>query len=183
MSRRRRNAYRIVDDLIFVDVSTKKHPSTETVIDLADLALVIDGGGRWYARSADGRTIYATRCNSIDGKEVAVQIHRHLCGLGPGHDPVVDHRDRDGLNNRRKNLRIASHEGNRANGRGCGARKRFKGVFRRVNRTGEISYRAAIQAGGEQRWLGTFKTETEAAAAYNQAARASFGEFAWINQM
>lgn len=67
------NEYRIDGDVVFIDVSTKKYPRAEAVIDLADLPLVIDGNGRWAARCSD-RIVYVSRRRHR--KHVA--LHRHL---------------------------------------------------------------------------------------------------------
>lgn len=173
------NLYRVDGATAILDVSTKKHPGAKTVIDLADLALVLDGLGRWSAFTADGRTIYAVRCLWRNSRKVHQRLHRHLFGLIPSHRPIVDHRDRDGLNNRRENLRVTDHEMNRANGRKwSSATKPFKGVFQRPE---SGAYRAMIQAKGTLIGLGTFNTDVEAALAYDRAAREHFGEFAMTN--
>lgn len=171
------NRYRIDGDTAFLDVGTAKFPGRECVIDLSDLPLALDGKGKWYARSANGRTVYATRTVLVSGKKTAVQLHRRLFDLGPGHDPVVDHDDGDGLNNRRRNLRITDHAHNRANGRACRPGT-YKGVSLRKS---SGTYRARIRTGGVLINLGSYPTAEAAARAYDEAARLHFKEFARTN--
>lgn len=87
---------------------------------------------------------------------------------------LIDHKDRDRLNNRWVNLREATHQQNQQN-RGASKRNKFgiKGVYK--YRTG---YRAHIRAEGKMKSLGTFKTPEEAGRAYQKAAQLYHGEFA-----
>lgn len=90
----------------------------------------------------------------------------------------VDHVNRNGLDNQRNNLRAASrvqNSGNRPKVRGT---SRFKGVYweKRLQK-----WCAGIAAGGKHKHLGVFVTEAEAAQAYDKAAIAAFGKFAWLN--
>lgn len=174
----RENPFVIEGDLVKIDVRTKKYPDAVAIIDVADLPLAIDGLGRWMAFSADGRNIYAVRTRTANGKQFTQRLHRVLFALPPGHYPVVDHENHNGLDDRRSNMRLTDHGMNRANGRPCSQEKSFKGVFLR-KKSG--TYRAIIQALGLRIDLGSFKTETEAAHAYDAAAREHFGEFAMTN--
>lgn len=84
----------------------------------------------------------------------------------------LDHRDRNGLNNSKTNLRISTatqNQGNRSDSRGA---SKFKGVRRKRKRW---------QAICAQTTLGTYDTEEEAARAYNAYALVYFGEFACLN--
>lgn len=86
-----------------------------------------------------------------------------------------DHRDGDGLNNQRPNLRIATYDQNNANRQGW-ALSGFKGVYREGSRC-----RARMTIDGVAHHLGTFDSEIEAAKAYDDAQYGRFGEFAWLN--
>jgi len=119
---------------------------------------------------------YAARNDALlDGRPVTVFMHRQLLGLGPGDRCDVDHKDGDGLNNTRANLRIATrliHSGNKRRQANKGS-SRFKGVY--PNPGG--GFRAQIK----HRLLGNFAHEEDAALAYNRAASREFADFARPN--
>jgi hypothetical protein len=107
-------------------------------------------------------------------------MHRLL--MCPRPDQQVDHRDGDGLNNRRNNLRSTTHALNQANRRRVRSKSGFKGVCWGQLASGKLlPWRAYIQVDGRQRHLGRYATAEEAARAYDRAAREAFGEFACTN--
>lgn len=108
-------------------------------------------------------------------------MHRFIMGLEtPG---FVDHINHDKLDNRRENLRIANHSTNQANSIMRGGTSQYKGVMRlkRV-RTGN-TWRARIKVAGVNIYLGYYKTEREAALAYNRAAVKHFRKYALLNDV
>jgi hypothetical protein len=141
------------------------------VIDAADVPLV----EKWAWHAVQGRHggWYAQRSAQQDGKRFHVSMHRLIAGAAPEQD--VDHRDADGLNNRRSNLRCGSTRQNMGNMRLLARNKLgVKGVTR--NKVG--SYVAYISRNKRSIYLGSYKTVEEAKAAYDAAARAEFGDFA-----
>jgi len=124
---------------------------------------------KWCAAVRE-HVVYAARWTPEGG----VLMHREI--LGPDRALEVDHRDGDGLNNRRCNLRPSSRSQNQANSRKReGSASKFKGVSRYKS-----GWRARIGRDGGD-FLGCFKSETDAALAYDQAARARWGDFARLN--
>jgi hypothetical protein len=109
-----------------------------------------------------------------DGHRTVILMHTLITGW-----PLVDHKDHDGLNNQRSNLRPATHAQNMANRRSVlGSSSTHKGVRWRRDRH---KWRAEITVRGVTRNLGHFADEEEAALAYNAAALEAFGEFACLN--
>lgn len=99
-----------------------------------------------------------------------VLMHRILTGAEPR--VPVDHRDGDGLNNRRSNLRIATTAQNGANSIDRERCSGYRGVY--PNRK-----RWMARVGG--RHIGTFDTPLEAALERDRAALDAYGEFAVLN--
>ena len=106
-------------------------------------------------------------------KRVTIYMHRMIVGCAPVYK--VDHKDGNGLNNQRPNLRVASHDENNLNRDGWSL-SGYKGVSRDGRR-----YRARITIGGVQKTLGRFDEAILAALAYDEAAHELFGEFARFN--
>ena len=90
-----------------------------------------------------------------------------------------DHRDGDGLNNRRNNLRIATNSQNQQNKR-CFAKGGVKGVYRRADLKLR-PFQAKILVKNKRLHLGYFATAQQAGNAYDRAALRYFGEFARLN--
>lgn len=89
---------------------------------------------------------------------------------------IVDHEDLDKLNNRRENLRAATKGQNNSN-RDAQSNNvlGLKGVSYKASRG---KYYANIKIGTKTKYLGSFNTAEEAAAAYAKAAKEEFGEYA-----
>jgi len=127
---------------------------------------------RWYVRRSDA-VFYA---EATDG-DSSVFMHRFLFPHLE-QSTEVDHRNGNGLDNRRRNLRSATKSQNQQNIRGRQNATGFKGVSIRRNK-----FRAEIKADGKRILLGTFSTLQDAARAYNVAAIEHFGEFAYTNDL
>jgi hypothetical protein len=106
-------------------------------------------------------------------------LHRHIMGAPEG--SVVDHRNGDGLDCRRENMRICSSaENSRNRKRRVDCSSGFKGVCYRP-RLGR--WVAEIHAHGHRHYLGVFSTPEGAAAAYDAKAIELHGEFAKTNEV
>jgi len=110
-----------------------------------------------------------------------ISMHRFLSGLVTGDGKKVDHKNRNGLDNRRRNLRVCTDSQNQANRRRSrNNNSGFKGVsFHRASG----KYQAKIKVAGRMRWLGLFADPADAALAYNEAALKYHGEFARLNDI
>lgn len=87
----------------------------------------------------------------------------------------VDHINRDKSDNRIENLRAADHSTNQMNTDTRGSQSGLRGV-RFVPKTGR--WAARIYRNGKEIRIGTFATPEEASAAYKEAAKNMFGDFA-----
>lgn len=145
----------------------------EAVIDAADAPLVSQFN--WCARVKPNATSYAVaRIRGSDGASSDVFMHRLIAEAPDWLD--TDHRDGDGLNNRRANLRNATKSQNMHNARlRADNTSGFKGVCWN-KRSGK--WEARIRLHGKQNHLGMHATPEAAYEAYCQAANRLHGEFA-----
>lgn len=121
------------------------------------------------------RRFYAVRGESVDSTFKLIHMHRFIMGMP---DQKVDHFDRDGLNNRRGNLRAADNSQSQANrSKQRNNKSGFKGVHQRD--TGK--YVATIAYRNVSYKLGEFVAAIEAAVAYDLKAIELHGEFAALN--
>lgn len=141
------------------------------VIDVEDLHLV--EGYTWSATKIRG-VWYAQSWNPLP---VGKMIHMHRTIMGYPEGFLVDHRDFNGLNNRRSNLRLATKTQNQAHSRWKIGKSGYRGVF--PVRDGV--WKAVISIGNRSKHIGTFSTPEEAAQAYDEHATSLHGEFAVLN--
>lgn len=140
-------------------------------VDLCDMPRVTP----YEWKITESRPGYFYARGNVDG--VLVYMHRLLVGAKPGQ--VVDHKDGDGLNNRRSNLRPCTHGENSRNKKVAPGR-RWKGIA--LYRDKKI-WVARIAKNGITYYLGSFATPRKAAAVYNRVARRLHGEFALLNRL
>lgn len=125
---------------------------------------------RWHNQSGrNGKEYVVGRCQ---GKPVL--MHRLI--MGASGSLMIDHKNNDGYDNRRENLRFATRSQNQQNRRkNIKSENKFKGV--NFRRDGGV-WRARITANGKRITLGNFKTQELAAAAFADAAAKYHGDFA-----
>lgn len=133
---------------------------------------------KWNA-SRSGKSLqsrYAQRKGVCqDGVVRTIRMHRLILGLGIGDKRHGDHINGDTLDNRRVNLRVASHAENQRNkGLLPSNTSGFKGVswFKR-----DQVWQAKITHAAKQIHLGYFKTPEDAHRAYCNAAVQLHGDF------
>ena len=134
---------------------------------------------KWYAAKRRN-TYYAARDYYCRKKKVnvTVQMHRSIFPAPKG--LFVDHINRDGLDNRSVNLRSATMAENNRNRSWTvpGKASKYRGVYKY---RGQKFFSAAIRHNRKKINLGTFKTEIDAAHAYDTAAKKYHRQFAVLN--
>lgn len=161
------------------DDTTREIPLTRgmvAIVDAEDYDRV--SAFRWHAtRNSRNHRWYAARNVRENGNRSKVKMHRFIMDA-PAH-LQVDHRNDDGLDNRRNNLRLATQSQNQRNQRAIGGRNKtgFKGVSQRKN-----GYIARIHVDNKPRQAGgLWATPEQAARAYDKKAKELHGEFARLN--
>lgn len=140
-------------------------------------------GLSWHAHKGKGEYYYACHREGSGDRErlwLHNEVMMNMVGRPLDDDELVDHINRDKLDCRRSNLRIATRSQNEANkAKGSRGFSRYKGV----TRTKGGKWKAEMTIDGLRLYLGTFEDEKHAAIAYNEAAVEHFGEYANINDV
>jgi len=127
---------------------------------------------RWTA-AKQYKTTYALTTIFILNKRTMVAMHRLITGLRKSQ---IDHINRNGLDNRKANLRYCTHSQNVANSKREG---RF--AVRGVNKLVSGKYAARVRCNNKTYHLGTFASIEEAAKTYDKKAFELWGQFAELN--
>ena len=147
------------------------------------VALVDDEDYEWLAQwrwtawtSERNKTWYARRpIWKPERRKSSIAMH-HLI-LPIQHGQTVDHKNGNGLDNQRHNLRLATNPENQCNaGPYSSNTSGYKGVCAVGPR-----WRAQLQVDGRKVHIGIFDVLEDAARAYDVAARELQGEFAYQN--
>ncbi len=158
-----------------IDISTPKYPRTFALVDDSDFSFL--NADKWHADEQTNGKIYARRTVRTNGKRSVLRMHTAIMGRVDGKE--IDHRDGNGLNNQRHNLRHSTKAENQMNR--CIPRNNtsgYKGVSwcKRENK-----WLVQIKYEGKRKHLGYFSCLVKAAKYYDLAAIQYFGEFARLN--
>lgn len=122
----------------------------------------------WYAHST-GYVFAGVMLGK--GRQGIIKLHRLISGFPPFH---LDHKNGNGLDNRRRNLRPCTRSENLCNrGKQRNNTSGFKGISRQNRK-----WRAKIWKDRRQVHLGYFHNKYDAVAAYRNAVKKYHGEFA-----
>lgn len=135
------------------------------IVNAVDAPLV--SGKRWTRNTNSCGTSYAMRRN---GKRTEM-MHRLIMGEPAGMD--VDHRDGDGLNNTRENLRVVTRKQNLLNV--ARAKKNSRTGVLNVIPYKETRFQVRLHIDGHSRHFGVFDTLDEAAIAAYEARLKHYG--------
>lgn len=152
------------------EIHIRLHDGSFAIVDAEDSDLV--RGRHWSAIRSNGK-IYAAHVAQIGGKTKTTYMHRLLCNVDC--KMTVDHINGNSLDNRRANLRQATHSENmrnvgltRANTSGAKGVHWLKAASK---------WQARIRHQGKRIHLGLFENLDDARAAYQSAAARLHGEF------
>ena len=132
-------------------------------------------GPKWYVMKKGSKRsplFYVARNVIVSGKRKTIQYLHHLILSGR-----VDHINSNGLDNRKSNLRPATHAQNMRNTRPKPNRTGYRGTHKMY----ENGFRATISVKGKTTYIGIYPTVKEAAQARDAAALKQYGEFARLN--
>jgi len=133
---------------------------------------------KWHANKAKN-TCYAVRRVHIGtNKWKHIKMHREV--IDPPDHLFVDHINHNGLDNRKANLRPATHRQNSYNRIHFrrNPSSKYKGVsWRKQTKKWDVQ----IRYNGKTKFIGSFENEIEAAKAYDKEAKKHQGEFAVLN--
>lgn len=148
---------------------TKGYTAVVDAID-ADLSALA-----WYPFD-NGRNRYAIGAHSVFLHGVILE---RVIGRALNAGEMCDHKDDNGLNCRRDNLRVATRSQNAQNSRRPShSLTGYKGVSKSKNQNLARPYMARIYVNKRRLFLGNFATAQEAHEAYKEAAKLHFCEFA-----
>jgi len=140
---------------------------------------------KWFAMKTKYDGFTARRNDSRknnNGRQVPIFMQHFIMDFKPSKKKVMDHINRDTLDNRKQNLRICTYSQNNMNRKSSKNKiNKFKGVFKNKGRGKK--WTAAIRKNKKLFALGYFNSEIEGAKAYNKAAFRLFGKFALLNKI
>jgi hypothetical protein len=135
---------------------------------------------KWSISSSGGYDYPHTPIR-IEGKIKYIKMHRFI--MNADIDTLVDHKNKDTLDNRKCNLRLCTKSENMRNrAMSKNNKSGYKGV--RYYPFGRRKYKVwKAQIGFNRKYIsiGYYHTKEEAALAYNEKAKELFGEFASLN--
>ncbi len=140
------------------------------IVDDEDFELI--SKRKWYAEK--NRNMWYAKTNAkVNGKPKSLRMHCVILNALPKFQ--CDHKNGNGLDNRKSNLRVCTVALNQANQKyPIRGKSKYRGVAKNGNKWAAYISKKRIH-------LGSFATETKAAKAYDIAARQKYGEFAQPN--
>lgn len=118
---------------------------------------------------------YAVVDRYVGGKR-KILLHRMITNVEKG--MCVDHKNHSRTDNTLENLRICTYSENNINKKKIKSEMKYKGVYKKGK-----SFCSSITKNYKRYYLGIFKTEEEAANAYNEYALKLHGDFAYLNKI
>lgn len=157
----------------------KLNQNKELIIDDEDYYII--SKHHWTYRGVTSKTSnlpYVSAHTYVDGKRTTIRVHRLI--MKPQKGMQVDHINHNTLDNRKCNLRVCTPTQNRQNCYSRVGNSEYKGVsfHKRIKK-----FMAYIRVNKVLIHLGYFVNGSDAAIAYNIAAKKYFGEYALLNKV
>lgn len=147
-----------------------------TLVDNDDYEYLSQWKWRYHNLGYAVRTMHVAY---INGKAIKKEIMMHRLIMNPEKGMVIDHKNRNKLDNRRANLRVCTQ-----------AKNRLNSIKKSNNTSGYIGvcwdktknkWLASIHLHGKQKYLGRYDTAQEASKVRDEAAKQYYGEYGMLN--
>lgn len=164
----------MTDDTRLIPLTNKRRLVGHAIVDAEDYEYLMQW--QWHPEWHG----YATRSKRINLKTLSIKMHRIILGRILDRElqskEKTDHINGDRLDNRRCNLRLATHAENMQN---CRLRNDNTSGYKGVSwDTSKNKWIAQIMVNKKNKYLGRFDTPEEGHEAYKKAALLYYGEFA-----
>jgi hypothetical protein len=146
------------------------HMNQEKLLRIDIESITLFEGYTWTAMNVHGNW-YAIASRFVTKEK---PIYAHIRIMNPSKGQWVDHKDGNGLNCTKENMRFCTHHQNNINR--CATRNNKTGV-KGCSLTSSGKYQATVTYQQKAYHLGTFSTLELAAEAYKTKAKELFGEF------
>jgi hypothetical protein len=150
------------------------------IVNIEDYPEIMKFSWQVSTPSKNGHTRYAyrraTKADGHTGKDKRIWMHRAICK--PKEEEEVDHRNRNGLDNRRQNLRVCERTQNTHNTQ---PRSDNQNGFKNVTQRPNGKFRARGRKDGKRFHIGDFSTAEQAAKAADEFAHSADSEFSFLN--
>lgn len=177
-----KNIYEIRGEITAIFLCRKDGSVLETLIDTADLPIVMEFKGTWHAAWAKNTQSFYAHGNVKLSKNKWTSITLHKFLMKPGGNQVVDHIfSGHTLDNRRFNLRLATRSENASNRKGATSKSKT-GVRGVIWHKASQKYRARVRIKGITVYDGYFHDLKEAEKAVIKA-RATYMPFSSESRM
>ncbi len=130
----------------------------------------------WFPYCYGSATYPKTNTPRINGVRTSLAMHQMILPKRAGY--IIDHKDTDGMNNQRHNLRYATRGQNKMNSI---KRKASSSKYKGVSVLPGNKWKASFKANGNETRIGVFDNEIDAARAYDREILIAHGEFARPN--
>ena len=159
-------------------INSKKHGTHVVLVDDEDFAEL--NKFKWHVAKRSN-IFYAKRNVNNNGERKTIFLHREIMSKYLKKGLLIDHINHNGLDNRKSNLRTATHAQNNQNRTSnLNSTSKYLGVYFYKR---SLKWMARISIKNKAIYIGIYANEEDAAKAYNKAALEQYGEYANLNKI